>query len=556
MNPTHRKLTKGEIAQLESQGNYSDDWSSILVADPFCVNQVRNSTLRNCTLGANVTIRDVRLLSDYTLGDNVTLFNIGEMTGGGTPKPLEVMNENGGRAMRLFAGMTIGDAYLWARYRGRRAFMEKLESFTPTTSRLSLVGDHCTIKNTTCIRNTSICSNADDPTTIDGAIALCDGVVGYGCTVGHGVIAERFLLGEHVHLEFGLRLNDTVVGDNSTLARCEVGNSIIFPAHEQHHNNSFLIAGLIMGQSNIAAGCTIGSNHNSRSADNELVAGRGFWPGLCCSFKHPSRFASYCLVAKGDYPSELDIKLPFALVNNNVSKDQLEVMPAYWWMYNMYAMDRNSRKFAERDKRMQKEQNIEFDPLAPDTVEEILRGMQLLKGWIKDSTDGTVYGKGMENSKRPTVILKAKEGLKAYEEMLVFYAMNTLESEEWKVESGKCETEWINIGGQLVAKPDMEQLIADVESHAIDSWDALNERLNTLWQGYPAQKAAHAYAVLCELAGVDMLDDTLWQQYKQRYADIQNYIEEQKVASRKKDDENPFRRMTFWDDDEMRAVLG
>jgi len=31
-----------------------------------------------------------------------------------------------------------------------------------------------------------------------------------------------------------------------------------------------------MGQSNMAAGATIGSNHNSRSADGELVAARGF----------------------------------------------------------------------------------------------------------------------------------------------------------------------------------------------------------------------------------------------------------------------------------------
>jgi hypothetical protein len=37
---------------------------------------------------------------------------------------------------------------------------------------------------------------------------------------------------------------------------------------------------LVMGQSNIAAGATIGSNHNSRGADGEIIMGRGFWPGL------------------------------------------------------------------------------------------------------------------------------------------------------------------------------------------------------------------------------------------------------------------------------------
>ncbi|MBQ8704248.1 MAG: DUF4954 family protein [Bacteroidales bacterium] len=569
MNHRYRSLTPGEIEQLERAGNYADDWSAVRVADSFCPKCLRNnilegyvtlgeqstvvnSTLRNCSVGADADIRDVRLLSDYVLGDRVTLFNIGEMTGGGRPHALEVMNENGGRAIVPFAGMTIGDAYMWARYRGRKVFMQRLEEFTDKLTDESRVGDCCTVKNTTCIRNVTIQSTEADRTVVDSCITLIDGVVGYGCTLEHGVIAERFLLGEHVHLEFGLRLNDTVVGDNSTLARCEVGNSVIFPAHEQHHNNSFLIAGLIMGQSNIAAGGTIGSNHNSRTADNELAAGRGFWPGLCCSFKHSSRFASYCLLAKGDYPAELDIKLPFALVNNNVSKDQLEVMPAYWWMYNMYAMDRNSKKFAKRDKRVVKAQHIEFDNLAPDTAEEILGGMELLRQWM--GKGGTVFAEGMEKSKRPTVVLKAAEGLKAYEEMLVFYAMKTLEGGESKVERGECR-EWVNIGGQLVAGPDMERLIADVESGVIGSWAQVHERMDALWQAYPAQRAAHAYGVLCRLAGVDALTDALWQHYRQRYADIQADIEKQKVASRRKDDENPFRNMTYWDSAERDAVL-
>ena len=593
METRYRNLTASEIEQLERSGNCAENWSAVKVTDQFSVSclhgncfdgEVRlgaitsgkvkdgdltlregiyNSTLADVTVGDHPAIHNVHMLSNYTLGDNVLLFNIDEMTCTADAKEvawLEPMNENGGRRILPFSGMTIGDAYMWARYRGRKRLMERLEQMTYETlgtaeGRYGRVGDNCVIKNTKTLHNVSVRSKADDPSRIEGCIVLSDGVVGYGCTIEHGVIAVRFLLGEHVHLEFGLRLNDTVVGDNSTLARCEVGNSIIFPAHEQHHNNSFLIAGLIMGQSNIAAGGTIGSNHNSRTADNEIAAGRGFWPGLCCSFKHSSRFASYCLLAKADYPAELDIKLPFALVNNNASKDQLEVMPAYWWMYNMYAMDRNSKKFAKRDKRVVKAQNIEFDNLAPDTAEEILHGMELLRGWMKASADGPVYADGMEKGKRRTVILKAKEGLKAYEDMLVFYAMKNLESGQCPEVSGQSEKEWLNIGGQLVAKPDMEQLIADVENGAIDSWDAVHSRFNTLWGTYPAQRQAHAYGVLCRLAGVEKLDEGLWQNYRKRFADIQNYIEEQKVESRRKDDVNPYRNMTYWDDEERAAIL-
>ena len=590
MTQHYRNLTPAEIEQLERQGNYAEEWSTVRVAESFSAECVRNSTfegavslgtlennrhtdgalslregiynscLCNTTVGDHPTIHNVRMLSGYTIGNNVLLFNIDEMTCDPTdPVWLEPMNENGGRRILPFGGMTIGDAYLWARYRGRKQLMDRLEQFTrdllaSPEGRYGQLGDCCVVKNTKSLHNIIVRSSSDDPSRIDSCITLHDGVVGYGCTVEHGIIAERFLLGEHVHLEFGLRLNDTVVGDNSTLARCEVGNSIIFPAHEQHHNNSFLIAGLIMGQSNIAAGGTIGSNHNSRTADNEIAGGRGFWPGLCCSFKHSSRFASYCLLAKGDYPAELDITLPFALVNNNVSKDQLELMPAYWWMYNMYAMDRNSKKFAKRDKRKYKAQHIEFDNLAPDTAEEILRGMKQLRAWMAASTGDTVYAQGQEKSKRPTVVLKAEEGLKAYEDMLVFYAMKylpQLPSTRYQL----VPKEWVNIGGQLVSKADMEQLIADVENGAIASWQQLHDRMDALWEAYPAQREAHAYSVLCRLAGVDHLDETLWQQYQKRYADIQVYIEEQKIVSRHKDEVNAFRNMTYWDDDERAAVL-
>jgi hypothetical protein len=134
-----------------------------------------------------------------------------------------------------------------------------------------------------------------------------------------------------------------------------------------------------MGQSNMAAGATIGSNHNSRSPDGEIIAGRGFWPGLSVSLKHNSRFASFTILAKGAYPAELDIPIPFALISNDESKDELVIMPAYWFLHNMYALARNSWKYTDRDKRIEKIQTLESDFLAPDTINEIVNSLTLLR---------------------------------------------------------------------------------------------------------------------------------------------------------------------------------
>lgn len=597
----YRNLTTDEIARLKQQGNRAEDWNRVHVADSFstdCVYNsffggeiylgacsdeslcdgdlqlpegIGNSMLRNCCIGDHCAIHNVKMLSGYTVGDHCLLFNIDEMTANsqGDFAWLEPMNENGGRRILPFNGMTIGDAYMWARFRGQLRLVERLEEITRQTlatpdGGYGMVGAHAVIKNSKCIHNVAVRSSADDPSRIEECIMLGDGVVGYGCKLEFGIIAQRFLLGEHVHLEYGLRLNDSVVGDNSTLARCEVGCSIIFPAHEQHHNNSFLIAALVMGQSNVAAGGTLGSNHNSRTADNEISAGRGFWPGLCVSLKHSSRFASYCLLSKADYPSELNITLPFALVNNNAAKNRLEVMPAYWWMYNMYAMDRNSRKFAARDKRHYKSQHVEFDNLAPDTAEEIIIARDLLHLWTEESyREGRteIEAHGMEKGKRKTIILKAGEGYKAYYDMLVFYAMKTLDADgngplpDASLGDGERTTRWVNIGGQLIAEADMQRLIDDIENGTLGSWEAIHGRFDQLWEAYPAAKRRHAYQVLCHLSQKQHLDNEEWSRYQADYSRIRQFIADQKVLTRKKDDTNEFRHMTYWNDAEMHAVL-
>ena len=554
-------LTDDDISQLERQGCTADNWTLVRIASREDIKNIKRTHfsgsvsigrevatsdchIDNCTIGEGSVLRRVGWISGYNIGTVCRLEDVHRMTFNPEGAYADVMNENGGRRIGLQAGMTVGDAYIWARYRDRKDVIRKFEAFGATAR-----------------------GTVGDGSAIVGATALTDGIIGPGCEVGDGVIAERFLLGENVKLEAGLRLNDTVVGDNSTLARGEVGNSIIFPAHEQHHNSSFLIAALTMGQSNVASGATLGSNHNGRTADGEMQAGRGFWPGLCVSLKHNCRFASYTLMAKGDYPSELNITLPFALVNNNVAKNRLEVMPAYWWMYNMYALERNRTKFDARDRRTQKRQHIEFAPLAPDTAEEIIVARELLYMWTTKAyqNDGSteVVAYGMERGHRKTVILKPGEAYKAYEEMLIYYAMGELESGEWRVESGEWGVErgervrrWVNIGGQLIAGLDMDRMLDDIERGTLSTWDDIHRRMDELWADYPRQKARHAYGVLCELAQKKVLDEQDWAYFRRRYTQIQQLVRDRIRESRQKDADNEFRQTTFLNTAEMHAVMG
>jgi len=598
---------------------------------------ITNSLIISCDIGDNVAIHNVHYLAHYIIGDCCILFNIQEMHttdhakfGNGIIKEgepedirtwLDLMNETGSRRVLPFDGMITADAYLWAKYIDDAELKENLIKITQNSvdnqrGYYGTTGNNCVIKNSLILKdvkissycyikganklkNLTINSSEEEPTQIGEGVEMVNGIIGYGCHIFYGCKAVKFILGNNSNLKYGARLINSFLGDNSTISCCEVLNNLIFPAHEQHHNNSFLIASVVMGQSNMAAGATIGSNHNSRANDNEIQAGRGFWPGLCTSVKHSCRFASFVLLSKADYPAELDIPLPFSLINNNVSRDQLEVMPAYWWLYNMYALARNSWKFKNRDIRVNKIQNIEFETFAPDTIEEIFKVCTLLEIWTakaslrqkgesiiskNDNELATlgrnlfsgkeeiinkleVLGENMENTQRKVVILKPFKAYLAYKEMLHYYATKNLiayMSSNPKTTfplmckdlTGKRQHEWVNLGGQMMTKGDVDKLRADISSARLNTWKDIHNRYDDLWIKYTVDKQKHAFATLCELYDTQNLTGSDWISALDKAVSIQKYICDQVYISRKKDFDNPFKHKTYRNMDEMNAACG
>jgi hypothetical protein len=598
---------------------------------------ITNSRIVACDIGDDAAIHNVQYIARYILGDRCILVNIDEMNttnhakfGNGILKDgedekvrvwLDLMNETGCRKVLPFDGMIPADAYLWAKYRDDLPLQTRLKEITQNSfdSRRGFygmigdqcvikscriikdvkIGSHCYIKGANKLKNLTINSDAQEPTQIGEGVELVNGIIGYGCHIFYGCKAVRFVLANNSNLKYGARLINSFLGENSTISCCEVLNNLIFSAHEQHHNNSFLIASVVMGQSNMAAGVTVGSNHNSRANDNEIRAGRGFWPGLCTSVKHSCRFASFVLLAKADYPAELDIPLPFSLLSNNTSKDQLEVLPGFWWLYNMYALARNSWKFQNRDKRLKKVQKVEFDCLAPDTAEEMFAARRLLEIWTAKAklrqtgqnavgqTDTElatlgrelfnitspeaikgleVLGENLEKSKRRILIEKPFAGYHAYGQMLHYYAVKNLLvwmqvnngsfSDMQNALKGPCSREWVNLGGQLVPDEDVTQLRTDIGAGKLTTWGAIHGRYDELWQAYPLDKQRHAYHTLCRLLETESLTVEQWHTALERAAVIQDYVCEQVYQSRKKDFDNPFRQATYRNADEMTAAIG
>ncbi len=597
-----------------------------------------NSTINSCDLGDNVVVDNVNSLAHYIIGNESILVNVNEMSttshskfGNGILKEgeeekvriwLELCNENGGRKVMPFEGMLPGDAFLWSKYRDNKKLMKQFALFTANRvdhhrGYYGTVGERCIIKNSKILKdvkigndayikgahklkNLTINSSPEATTQIGEGCELVNGIVGFGCRVFYGVKAVRFIMAPHSNLKYGARLINSYLGSNATVSCCEVLNSLIYPAHEQHHNNSFLCASLLLGQSNMAAGATIGSNHNSRGADGELVAGRGFWPGLCVSLKHNSNFASFTLIAKGDYPAEINLPLPFSLISNDTTNDRLVVMPGYWFMYNMYALARNAWKYPNRDKRIKKTQRIEYDFLAPDSVEEMLEALKLLalatgqafyrnekkqhqvteedllhKGYElldapgDQTKDMLITMEHIENTKRPVVIIKVKEAYEIYKKMIRFYAVILLaeapaaslikDFQALKKQLKKARrSKWVNVGGQLISQPDIEQMLNDITTNRIKSWEEIHYRYMALGEAYEEKKIQHGLAMLPELHQLAVEDCTKahFKKWIKEAEATAEWMEQQVMSSRVKDYNNPFRKMVYNNNKEMEAVVG
>ena len=618
---------------------------------------ISRSHLCDVVVGDDCAICNVKYLVNYRLGSRVMLFNIQEMSctlhskfGEGILKQgesekdriwVEAANENAGRAVLAFREMIAADAFLWSRFREDEELMRRFVELTEWGKSKALdtygtVGCDAVVKNSVLIKdamigecayikgamklkNVSILSSEDERTQIGEGVEMVNGILGYGSRVFYQAIAVRFVIGRNCQLKYGARLLNSVLGDNSTVSCCELLNNLIFPFHEQHHNSSFLIASTVMGQSNIASAATIGSNHNSRKPDCEMIAGRGFWPGLCSDFKFDSRFASFVLVAKGSYMNELNITYPFSLVAPG-DNGAVRIIPAYWFLHNMFAIVRNKYKFAARDKRVVKVQHIETNPLAPDTVQEILialdRIVELTSRYLKLPSDDCrrmtktnpnpalldecreaavcAQNEGellaiaksylMRNpdtkfyltddrcqKKKGALVCKGAQGFREYRRVLKYFAAECLmdyvleqnreslcHEDFEQINSIPLYEQWMNVGGQVIPRPKVDELFQLIKAGQIQNWTQVHAFYDECQRNYCYWKARYACRVVELLCGKPMKEFNAgdFEDFSRDVALVSFNMFEASLQAREKDFSDFFRSTTYRSEEEKAAVIG
>jgi len=663
-----RPLRSDEIAQLTAQFNTAPNWSSIYVTDGFDALKIHrcsfegrveigaftddtlrheNITLkvglygshfRDCCVGDNAAIHNLLYCSNQSIGDGVIILNVNEISCGenasfgmGTSRSnmlIELINENGGRAVLPFPGMTCTDAFLWSTMRADKELMSRLteithhdcENICPNKGviapqavilnvkaiRDTMIGPNCIIDGTDIITNSTILSDNEEPAKLGAAVQIKNSIIGYGNEINSAAQLSSAVTGAAVSLSQSTRICHSFIGDNSVIACCEIANSIVMPFHSQHHNNSFLIASIVGGQSNIAAGATIGSNHNSRTNDGELWAKRGFWPGLCTSFKHNCSFASFTMAAKGDYQAELDIKLPFSLLTLDHKTGAPVIFPAFWFTHDMYAAMRNAQKFIKRDKRVQREhqQFIEHEILAPDTVEEIFHALYLIEQWTGEASftakgisaaeksldeliaEGKkvliedpffcstleIKANNVERGRIATPLKNVTGAYNMYRSMVRYYCAKNLlpfmqanritAIDELRSNLGSLTEQsgekWINCGSMVISASALSEFIKLIKKTQTKTWSDIHSLFDSFSQDYKFIKTAHSFYALAKLEGVspqEMQEENFWA-FLQKVCEDCKTIANLTLSSRAKDFSDPFRTFVYKSEEEMMCVLG
>ncbi|MBN1498325.1 MAG: DUF4954 family protein [Spirochaetes bacterium] len=484
-----RKLRDQEIALLKTQGNSADDWSSILVAPDFATDSIFSSsfygacrlgrfdrhapagsdalhlpagiyrsTIINSEIGDGCVIHDAGTISNCVVRDSAILLNNGSLSASGTcafgnGTEIVVGNETGGREIASYAELTVAIADAIAKSRSDKDFLKSYADFiaryleqcaapcgyigrnavirNTATIENSYIGDHVAVVGATMIRNSTILATPEEKTQISHGACVSSSCVQWGCEITSMAIVDTSVLCEHSHVERHGKVTMSIIGPNTGVAEGEVTSCLLGPFVGFHHQ-SMLIAGIWPeGKGNVAYGANIGSNHTSKSPDQEIWCGEGMFFGLGTNIKFPSDFtkAPYSIIATGIDTLPQKLAFPFSLINkpaaqtSGISPSFNELFPGWVLANNIYSVRRNEGKYRKRNKA--RRSSFEFGVFRPEIIDMMIEARDVLKNVSRKKeiyTSGDIAGIGKNFMTEES----RKRGIEAYELYIEYYALSRM----------------------------------------------------------------------------------------------------------------------------------
>jgi hypothetical protein len=546
----YRNLFKQEVLSLEKNGCRCDDWNRIMVKEGFnplcCVNVIfsgdialgvfnepfvdrsgvsfpsgiLNARLHNCTIGSNVIINNIGdYIANYTIEDKVVIKNCGKIStegisafGNGTI--VNVLNETGGRAVKIWDRLSAHEAYIIALYRHRCEAVEIVEKMIDDyslshSSGTGIIGHDSRIFNTSNIRNVKFGPFCN----VDGAITLNEGSINSSETdpviIGPGVIMEHFIVCSGSKVTDATLIDKCFIGQGCVLAKqYSAENSLFFancggyhgeacsifagPYTVTHHKSTLLIAG-IFSFMNAGSGSNQSNHMYKLGPIHQGIMERGSKTTSDSYLLWPARIGPYTLIMGRHYKNMDTSSLPFSyLIESN---DESILVPGI----NLRSVGtiRDAQKWPVRDVRKDpsKIDQVNFNLLSPYTIRKMFEGRELLKRLKSSSPPGTL-SYYYDNMKITGSSLD--RGIELYQTGINKFLGNSLIKRLEKCDFRTNEElqkrllpdrshgggEWVDLAGLIAPKADVEKLLDDVESGMISSVEVLAKHFIRLHESY------------------------------------------------------------------------
>lgn len=548
----YRKLNPSEISALEAAGCKARDWSEVLTSAKVldtsrlqCVNflgsvrlgtfdkdiilpggvrkpsGIRFASLSNVSVGDNCLIENIsNYIANYDIGqesciENVDLMYVEGECSFGNGVEVSVMNETGGREVRIYERLSAQVAYMLTMYRHRPeaiAHLNELASRYASEKKgtVGRIGSHVTIRNTRYINGVCI----GDHAVVSGASRLRNGTVVSNASapvcIGHGVIADDFII-----------CSGSSVEDNTTIGKCFIGQSCHFghgysatdslffsncqgengeacaifagPFTVTHHKSTLLIAGMFSFM-NAGSGSNQSNHMYKLGPIHQGILERGAKTASDSYILWPARVGAFSLVMGRHVAHSDTTNLPFSyLIEQN---NTTYLVPAV----NLRSVGtiRDAQKWPKRDGRRDPDRldNVNFNLLSPFTIQKMLKGIELLKNLQYSSGElSDVYSFHSAKIKNSSL----RHGIELYQTAITKFLGNSLIKKLEDLPAGASDDmiraalapeiaegtgPWVDMSGMIAPKAVIEDVMDRIEKGEFADVEALNARFAEIHRSY------------------------------------------------------------------------
>ena len=550
----YRPLTSSEIAHLEANGCVADNWENVMVADTFTATHIArvrfSGRIRLGAFHATHTLEgglprhsgiEDATLHDTTIGDDCLIMHIGQHishydigahsiiahtsvlvvtapTCFGEGTTINVLSETGGREVVIYSELSAQEAYMQAMYRHQPDLVEALKTRAlaharQCSSQRGTIGMGCTLvgcgricnvrigpyarlEGVTCLEGGTINSSASAPTHIGHGTIADDFIISKGCHIGEGSLLSRCFVGEASHIGRGFSATDCYFASNCQAEHGEACAVFAGPFTVTHHKSTLLIGGMFSFMN--AGSGTNQSNHAYKLGPmHHGILGRGSKTASGTHIIWPARVGDFSMVM-GKLTTHPDShEFPFSYL---LAEERLVWLIPGIALRNI-GTRRDIEKWPMRDGRKQDGtmlDRITFAAFTPLTAGAMLHARALLTQLDRSATDGKghlIY-KGM--------CIKHQHihtGIQLYDDAVNVYLGDRLMErlEQWKdqhlqqllMPKEEYPATWCDLGGMVAPHEEVEKAIAGYLHTADDTY--LPDMLDKMYTNYKEYEWAWVY---------------------------------------------------------------